>query len=207
MTNSERLKAIVWDLGGVILRTEDMSHRERWERHLGFQPWGLHRLIFGSEMSQKASLGMASVEDIWNSIQTQLNISDSEFSKFKQDFFAGDRVDEELVTFIRQLRKHLKTGMITNAWPDTRRWIENEWKIADAFDSIVISSEVGIVKPDARIYHLFLETLQLAPEEALFIDDFIENVEGAKSIGMQSLHFRNPQETIQKINQLLRLPI
>lgn len=206
MTDSENLKAIAWDLGGVILRTEDMSHRERWEERFGFEAWGLHRMVFGSDISQKASVGQANVEDIWRSLQAELAIDDSEFAAFKDDFFAGDRIDEKLVEFIRQVRSRYRTGLITNAWPDIRQWIEGQWGIANAFDTIVISAEIGIAKPDPRIYHLFLENLDLQPHEALFVDDFIENVEGARAIGMQALHFRDPEEIVQTIKQLLKMP-
>ena len=51
MTTNEKICAVIWDLGGVLLRTEDLSHREKWEERFGLEPWGLADLIFRGEMS------------------------------------------------------------------------------------------------------------------------------------------------------------
>jgi HAD superfamily hydrolase (TIGR01509 family) len=191
MGKQNQFRALVWDLGGVILRTEDLSFRERWERRFGLEPWGLEKLIFRSKMSKLASIGKASTEDIWNSVQEKLGLTNSELEQLRVDFFAGDRIDEELLAFIRRLKGQVKIGMITNAWPDIRPWMEEQAGIADAFDHIVISSEVGMVKPQKEIYWLSLSGLDVAAEEALFIDDFVENIEGAEAVGMHAIPLRD----------------
>jgi epoxide hydrolase-like predicted phosphatase len=203
MGKQNQFRALVWDLGGVILRTEDLSFRERWERRFGLEPWGLEKLIFRSKMSKLASIGKASTEDIWNSVQEKLGLTNSELEQLRVDFFAGDRIDEELLAFIRRLKGQVKIGMITNAWPDIRPWMEEQAGIADAFDHIVISSEVGMVKPQKEIYWLSLSGLDVAAEEALFIDDFVENIEGAEAVGMHAIHFQDPVETMQTIQECL----
>ncbi|NIM96145.1 MAG: HAD-IA family hydrolase [Anaerolineales bacterium] len=203
MSEDRRIQAVIWDLGGVILRTEDLTHRERWEARLGFEAWELASLVFHSDMSHKASLGHASVDDIWISVQTSLRLSDSERDALRADFFAGDEVDDILMDFIREIHPQYKSGMITNAWPDLRSKIEDEIRIADAFDKIVISSEVGIVKPDPRIYEIILNDFGIAPAQAVFVDDFMENVEGAHAVGMHALHFRNTSDAILDLKTLL----
>jgi epoxide hydrolase-like predicted phosphatase len=203
MIINEKIRAIIWDLGGVILRTEDSSHREKWENRFGLEDWGLANLIFRSEISQLASIGKANVDDIWSALQKELNLDNDEIERLMKDFFAGDRLDERLLAFIRQLKGPYKTGMITNAWPDIRHWIENEWKIADAFDHIIISAEVGMAKPDPAIYALCLQALNVEPDEAIFIDDFKENIEGAKAVGMQTIHFQDPEEVRMELVKIL----
>ena len=80
--------------------------------------------------------------------------------------------------FIRGLRSRVRVGMITNAWPEVRRYLADEFKIADAFDPLVVSAEVGLAKP-TRIYQLTLERLGMEPAEAVFVDDFEDDVAGA----------------------------
>ena len=203
MTINEKIRAIIWDLGGVILRTEDSSHRVKWEKRFGLESWGLANMIFRNEISQLASIGKASVDDIWSALQEEYNLDNDEIERLKKDFFAGDRLDERLLAFIRQLKGSYKIGMITNAWPDIRHWIENEWKIADAFDHIIVSAEVGMVKPDPAIYTLCLQALNVEPDEAIFVDDFKENIEGAKAVGMQAIHFQNPEDTSIELKKIL----
>jgi putative hydrolase of the HAD superfamily len=93
-------------------------------------------------------------------------------------------------------------GLISNAWPDLREYIVKQ-KFDDAFDSMVISAEVGVMKPEARIYQIALEQAGASPNEAVFVDDFYENIEGCEKVGMQGIHFEDPGSTLKKLKNLL----
>jgi putative hydrolase of the HAD superfamily len=191
-------------MGGVILRTEDQSGRKRWEERLGLPPGELSRLVFDGEASRKAVVGRASEDDIWSWVLARLGLPESERQALIDGFFGGDKVDDRLVAFIRGLRPAFKTGMITNAWPNVRHHLENEWHVGDAFDLIVISAEEGIVKPDPRIYRLALERLGVAPGESVFVDDMEENIAGAQAVGMQGIRFEGPEQAIYAVREVLR---
>ncbi len=205
MATTPQIAAVIWDLGGVILKTEDTSHREKWEKRFDLEPWGLEKLVFGNPISQSASKGNASIEDIWDYVQSKLGMEDEEMDAFRKDFFAGDEVDLELMAFIRQIKTKFKSGMITNAWPGMRHFIEQEWDIADAFEDIVVSAEIHLVKPDPEIYELALDQLKVPAQEAVFIDDFIENIEGAENVGMTGIHFRSTAEVMEKLRAMLKV--
>ena len=199
------IAAVLWDLGGVILKTTDTSHREAWEKQFDLEPWGLEKLVFGNKVSRQASGGEASVDEIWKYVQDQLELVDEDMADFKKDFFAGDEIDQDLMNFIRSIKKIMKSGMITNAWPGMRHYIEDVWNIANAFDVIVVSAEVKLVKPHPEIYNLALVQLELNPEETIFIDDFIENVQGAEAIGMTGIHFVSTDDVVAKLRGLLNI--
>lgn len=205
MDSPNDIRAVYWDLGGVILRTHDQSRRERWEKRLGLKRYGLAELVFEGEMGRLASVGKSSPDEVWVWVAEQLGIEPDQRWKLEKDFWAGDRVDRDLVDFIRNLRPHYKTGLISNAWPDLRNAMENEWEIVSAFDDLVISAEIGITKPDPRIYQLALTRLDVAAEEAVFIDDFERNVEGARAVGLHGIHFQNPHQVKQDLRTLLGL--
>lgn len=205
MGSSPAITAVLWDLGGVILRTENTSHREKWEQRFDLEPWGLEKLVFGNEISRKASAGAATIKDIWDYVQNQLGLLNEEMDDFKRDFFTGDEIDQELVTFIRDIKQRVKSGMITNAWPGMRSYMEEVWEIADAFDQIIVSAEVNLTKPDPRIYQIALDRLDVAPQGAVFIDDFIENVRGAEDVGMIGIHFQSSEDVMTKLGNLLSL--
>ena len=80
-----------------------------------------------------------------------------------------------------------------------------EWGIDDAFDIVVGSGDVGIMKPDPRIFLIALERLGVEPHEAVFVDDFIQNIHGAQALGISAIHFRNREQAIQELEQLLGL--
>lgn len=197
------LRAVLWDLGGVLLRTHDASGRRRWEARLGLAEGELDRLVFGCQASRAATLGRAGVDDIWSEVLASLGLPESERETLSRDFFAGDRLDKRLLDFLRQLRSSHKTGLITNAWPNVRPWIDGEWGLADLFDLVLISAEVGLAKPDPRIYQLAVERLGVAPQEAVFIDDAEENVEGAMAVGLHALRFESTDQVLSELRRLL----
>ncbi len=197
------IKVVFWDLGGVLVRTEDRSKRERWEQRLGMEPRQLDRLIFGGEMGRKAALGQASVEEVWESVRQELDLSLDEREQLARDFWQGDDLDEELVAFIRGLRARFQTGLISNAWLELRELLEGHWHIDDAFDDLVISAEVGLVKPDPAIYKLALERLNVEADQAVFVDDFTQNIAAAADVGMHAVHFTDPKQSVMNVNQLI----
>lgn len=162
----------------------------------------LVRLVFESETSRKASIGTISEDAHWEAVARRLKHS-SETAAIRSEFFAGDVVDHALIGFIRSLRPRRKTGLISNAWLGLRDYIVKQ-KFEDAFDCLIISAEVGVMKPKAEIYLLALEQLKVSPNEAVFVDDFLENVEGARAVGMSAVHFQEPEQAIAQIKKLLK---
>jgi epoxide hydrolase-like predicted phosphatase len=206
MDNDFKIQAVVWDLGGVILRTFDWSGRIRWEERLKLEPYALSGLVFKSAAARKASVGKANSADVWQWIGEHLGLEERQLREMERDFWSGDQLDENLLTFIRSLRPKYKTGLLSNGWPDTSQALDNEWNIADAFDAIVVSADVGMVKPDPRIYHLMLERLDVSAAHAVLIDDFEENIDGARQVGMQAILFQSPEQVISALRSLIDIP-
>lgn len=197
------IQAVFWDLGGVIIRTEDRTRRAAWEARLGLPPRELDQIVFAGEMGRKAAVGQAGAEDVWTWVAERLGLDPEQRDSLRQDFWRGEDLDLELVEYIRRLRPACRTGMISNAWPEIREQIENEWRIADAFDKLIISAEVGLAKPDPRIYQLALEDLGVQANQSIFVDDFIENLEAASALGMHPVHFKNRTQAQQQVESLL----
>jgi putative hydrolase of the HAD superfamily len=197
------IRAVFFDLGGVIVRTEHQAPREHLAERLNMEYDVLVRLVFESETGRKASIGQISVDEHWAEVARRLKRKPSEAKSIRQEFFAGDVIDRELIEFIRSLRSRRKTGLISNAWGDLRSYIVKN-KFDDVFDGMVISAEVGVMKPRAEIFHMALDQLGVSPNEAVFVDDFIENIEGARAVGMSTVHFQEPAKAIQEVKQLLK---
>jgi putative hydrolase of the HAD superfamily len=81
--------------------------------------------------------------------------------------------------------------------------IEETWKFADAFDQMVISAEVGMVKPEPQIYEKVVSDLNVVPAEAVFVDDFPENVASAKAVGLRAIQFISPEQTLRDLERML----
>jgi putative hydrolase of the HAD superfamily len=198
------IKAAIWDVGGVIARTEDLSPRDQLAEELGVTRAYLNELFFSGHEGIRAQKGEITVDELMATIRGELGLAPAEHPDLETRFFAGDHVDEQLVNFIRAMKPGYKTGIISNAWSGLSDMLKR-WKIRDAFDVVIGSGDVGVMKPDPRIYWLALDNLAVQPEEAVFLDDFIENVDGARAIGMHAIHFRGPEQAIQELNVLLKL--
>ena len=94
--------------------------------------------------------------------------------------------------------------MLSNYSEILREKITTTWKIGDAFEHLIISSEVGHKKPDPEIYQIALQTIGCQPGEAVFIDDFIENIEAARQLGIHGIHFITAEQTLSEIDILLK---
>jgi epoxide hydrolase-like predicted phosphatase len=198
------IRAVFFDLGGVIVRTEYQTPREHLAQRLGLSYEDLERAVFASKSSRQASLGEIDTDAHWDAVVRDLGLPPEQKEIVRSEFFAGDVVDRDLIEFLRSLRPTYKTGLISNAWPDLRDYIIRQG-FDDAFEQMIISAEVKVMKPEARIYQIALEQAGVRPHEAVFVDDFIENVYGAQTVGMHALHFREPLETLRTLRNLLGL--
>jgi epoxide hydrolase-like predicted phosphatase len=191
------IRAVIFDMGGVLLRDMDKAPRRRLAARLGVDEAHLAHLVFDSESARLATVGAISVTEHWEQVRQALGIPSQEIGEFVRDYFAGDAVDMQLVEAIRTLRGHMRTGLLSNAFDDTRQVVTGRWQIADAFDEMIFSAEVGLAKPDPRIYRLALARLGVAAGEALFVDDVPGNVQAAREVGMQAMQFVNTDETLK----------
>lgn len=197
------VEAILWDLGGVLVRTTDRSLRERWESRLGLSPGELSRLVFEGPLGWEAQHGRATVDQVWASVGQRFDLSDQDLRQLKQDFWRGDQLNTRLLAYIRSNPAGLKMGLLSNAWPSLRGLLEREWGLAELFDAILISAEVGVTKPDRRIYRAALEALEAAPGRTLLVDDMPANVAGARAVGMQALQFYSTAQILNAIEAAL----
>jgi len=199
------IKALISDFGGVLMRTRTDSSRRALEQHLGLAPNTIETRIFSSEPSLKAMCGEISEEELWRSLERELDLPRLGMTAqdLQREFFAEDFLDEELMAFIRSVRPGLKTGLISNAWDGLREVLHTRAPIADAFDVMVISAEEKIAKPDPRIYHFALERLGVQAAEAIFLDDFIENIQAANALGLIGVHFQSSTQAQRDIRALL----
>jgi epoxide hydrolase-like predicted phosphatase len=197
------IRAVFFDFGGVILRTEYQAPRQKLAERFNMDYEDIDKAVFASESSKRASLGEITEEAHWLEIMKRFKLPDSESQAFQDAFFGGDVLDHELIQFIRELRaKELHTGLISNAWSGLRGYMTKE-KVIDIFDSITISSEVGAVKPQAKIYKHALQQANVNAEKAVFVDDFAVNVEACEKLGMKGILFKDPEKSMRDLKRLL----
>lgn len=186
------IKAVVLDIGGVLIRTEDRSGRrlleERYQLPAGTVDW----LVFDSEAAAASTVGQVQSEAAWKSVQEKLDLTDEALAEFIELFWSGDVFDQAAFDYLCTLRPDYLTGILSNAWEGAREGFVQRCGMVqgETVDQILISSELGVRKPDPAIYRTLRDTLGVRYDEILFVDDFIRNVESAQELGIQALHYQ-----------------
>lgn len=195
--------AVIWDLGGVLVRTEDWQPRARLASRLNLSVDRLSDLFFGPPYDMRAQLGEISYEEHLDELAAALGLPAADMARLNADFFAGDRIDYPLVDYIRSLKRAYTTVLLSNALSNLRELVSEDWAIDDAFHQLVISAEIGIVKPDPAIFHYTLEQIGFEPYETVFIDDMPENIDAARRAGMHAIHFERADQVRQRLEYML----
>ncbi|GAA3444373.1 HAD family hydrolase [Planomonospora venezuelensis] len=97
----------------------------------------------------------------------------------------------------------LKTCLLSNSWAND--YPRDSWD--GIFDEIVISGEVGMRKPEPRIFEHTLGVVGLSGAECVFIDDIEANITAARALGIVGVHHRDPETTITELETLLSIPL
>jgi epoxide hydrolase-like predicted phosphatase len=197
------LKAVIFDVGGVLIRTHSWAGREKWATRLGLDAREFEDFVFSGESGRQAQLGQISSAEHWTWLADHFGLDETGMAELRRDFFSGDRLDESLVAYIKRLRQAgYRTGLLSNAGGEARHLLSGDYPIIDHFDGVVISAEVGVMKPDPKIYQLAAERVEVDVTEALFVDDVVENVEGARAVGMEAVHFTEPELVRQQLTEI-----
>jgi epoxide hydrolase-like predicted phosphatase len=119
--------------------------------------------------------------------------------------FAGARPDDAMIEAVRRVRSGgIRTGLVSNSW-GTRRYPRD--LLADLFDAVVISGEVGMRKPATEIYALGAERVGLPSAEFVYVDDLSFNLTPAAELGMATIHHRATDDTIAQLERLFGMSL
>jgi len=100
------------------------------------------------------------------------------------------RYRDEVWDLARDVRaRGVRTAMLSNMSVELGEYIRRDRSFEAWFGAVVVSGEVRCVKPDPQIYRLCLARLDVAPAQALFVDDRADNIAAAAWLGMRTVHF------------------
>jgi putative hydrolase of the HAD superfamily len=127
--------------------------------------------------------------------------------------WAFSELDSYMLDLVRELRSDgLRTCLLSNSWGAKDGYPRHLF--GELFDQVVISGEVGMRKPEERIFALATERIGLPPDECVFVDDIEGNILAARALGFATVHHRDPALTRADLSRLLsargtggRLPV
>ena len=200
------IRAILFDAGSVLFGMGDLSIRQRLAERIGVPLAQIDDLVFGSPSAQQATVGELTVDQHWQQVMAALGLPLEMLPDFMAQFWSADVLNIQLADLIRSLRGRYKIGLLSNAWSNMRQVLDERFHVADLFDELIISAEVGLAKPDPRIYRLAVQRLNVQPSETVFIDDMLKNVEAARLEGLHAIQYLDFEQMLAELNPLLEMP-
>ncbi|MGQ9887831.1 MAG: HAD family hydrolase [Aggregatilineales bacterium] len=182
-------RAVVFDFGGVLVRTVDYTPRHAWDDRLGLPRGSVERVVHGSHAWREAQLGRLTPEQHWAQVAAELGLDAPLLAQFRRDYFSGDQLDADLVALIQALRASGHTvGLLSNDTLDLHQRLR-ALGIAALFDPLLISARLGAMKPDPAAYRALLAALGRPPDEVIFVDDLPANAAGAQALGIHAVRY------------------
>jgi putative hydrolase of the HAD superfamily len=228
----EPVEAVIWDYGGVI-SSPLFRGIGRFEADMGYPQGSVLELIFGEgtyvvgdgggDPCDGAAEAASAVTHDWHRLEIGEIALDEYFAgviarapavlgreidldayrRFTRDMPLG--IHWPVVHRIRRLRQDgLKVALLTNNVKEFGSAWRSTFPVDELFEVVVDSSEVGMRKPDARIYLLTCERLGVAPRASVFVDDNRDNVEAARALGIEAIHFGDePLAAISELDAII----
>jgi epoxide hydrolase-like predicted phosphatase len=194
------IKAFIFDFGGVLYRNPDLHWMRRWTILLGLKDDPVvNALLVEPEESpivMDLMLGKLSEEDLWQIAADRYHVSAAMAKRIRRGVLSKKRKNLEMVNFLTGLRPQYKTAILSNASSNAREMFSEVMNVDQLVDMMIISAEEGLIKPDERIYRLALDRLGVWPEEVVFLDDRLVNVEAARRVGMYAIQFHNTAQAL-----------
>ncbi|OLQ94578.1 HAD family hydrolase [Vibrio ponticus] len=200
--SSKSIKNIIFDLGNVIVR---WSPTEIVRLTFGDSPRvnTLTKQIFQSQIWQAANRGELSEQEVQTALKKEFGLSSLQAEKLSYYVKQTQLVLFGSVELVKQVKD---AGYNVYALSDNVHeivdYLKQQYDFWSLFDGVVISADVGCLKPNPEIYHALLEQYQLDAAECLFIDDMPYNVEGAQAVGMSALQFEHAEQCLQDLKRL-----
>ena len=210
------LRAVITDWGGVL--TQPMRDMVRHWIEADQIDWDVYRAVITPWLAAAYATDAAAMR--YNPVHA-LERGECTVAEFEQIFaarlvrtdgkaviaeglltrmLAAGRPVPAMYDLIRGLRrKGLRTALLSNSW-GTSGYAREDFP--EFFDAVVISGEVGMRKPEPRIFRHAAKELGVPPEACVFIDDVEANVSAAISCGMTGVHHTDPAATVARLTEL-----
>ena len=202
------LRAVLFDFGGVIL-SSPFEAFAAYERRVGV-PEGTIRSINATDVHTNAWARLERAEvDLDGFValfEAEARAAGHELSGAEVLECLRGELRPEMLTAIRRLRERFAVALLTNNFltgmPD---WSSGGsfHELVDLFDVVVESSRVGVRKPEPRVYEIALEELDIAPSQAVFLDDLGVNLKPAREMGMITIKVGDPTVALAELEAVV----
>jgi HAD superfamily hydrolase (TIGR01509 family) len=194
------IEIVYLDLGKVLI---DFDYTVAAQRIIEISPLPLSeitkvlsepQLIFESETGKLSAFEYYKI--VCGALEMQISLD--EFRCLWGSMFLPEPLVSE--KFLQELKRRMRLILLSNTNEIHFEYLEKKFPILNQIEERILSYQVGCMKPDPQIFQLAIEKAGVAPEKIFFADDRIENVEGARSAGIQAVQFKSEKQLRQELN-------
>jgi putative hydrolase of the HAD superfamily len=197
------LQAVIFDYGEVLSGPPNPQAHQNLlkiagvEEELFEKAYWAHRLDYDADILNGQTYWQAVARD------TEAHFTPQQIEQLmEQDAAMWMDLNQAMVAWIPKIKQAgLKLGILSNMGYGVLGFILPRFHWLDQFDHLTWSCELGVVKPDPAIYLHTLKTLQVLPQQTLFIDNLEKNIVAAESVGLQALLFTNVDQLQKDLNE------
>jgi len=181
------VKVVLFDLGNVIVFVDHM-HICKNIAEWGGSPADIYQYIFKERIEEELDRGEITPFHLFAAIKERFNLR-LDYDDFLKVWSSGFVPNEEIVPLIEELKSWYRLSLLSNTNHVHFEAIRRDMPILSAFETCFLSYEMGLRKPDHRIYKRVLDALHVMPGECIYIDDSEPFIETARGLGIKGVVF------------------
>lgn len=199
-----KIKTIIFDVGGVQLNYDHMRAAKPMSKLLGV-PARKIAAVIGATGSKPGFTRYCekgtSEKQYWNYAIKKLKSNKISHQKLQALWNKIFWPNKKSLKLIPKLKKHYKLGLLSNMGRGHIKHLKKTYKISKPFNVSIFSAQVGMRKPDPKIYKLILKKLKVRPKQTVFVDDIKRNINAAKKIGINGILFKNNRQLFRDLKK------
>lgn len=189
-TGENHLKALIFDMGNVVLNVDHMKACRKFSEYTDFPEEEIHKKIIGTNLEDSFERGKVSINDFYVSVMDRIR-ADIPFKDFNIIFSDVFSLNAGMTDVISWLKGRARIILLSNTNVLHFSWVQEKFDVLKNFEKKVLSYETGTRKPEKEIYLYALDFLGCRPEEALYIDDIKDFIDSSKKLGMNGILFKS----------------
>ena len=195
------IEAVIFDLGNVLIAVDETRALDRMAARTGKTRRELENYVMLTPSVNQLARGELSSQRFFEIVRKDTGFDGdfAEFARIWSDIFTPI---EPTIALARRLKGQVTRLILSNTNAIHMDYVLGKFPIVREFEGLVLSHEVGLLKPDPRIYELTLQRFGLRAGCVVFIDDIPTNVEGARAVGLHGIHYQNPDQVRLELTKL-----
>ncbi len=179
------IEAIVWDIGGVLIENPDIENFWKGD-------------IESKELREQFGAGKISINQFVSKSAKMLDMSKLKFLRECKKIYFSIKIIEEVFDIYQRIQ--INQYILSDTNPIHAKYIQANFKqIFRLSKGVFLSNKIKRRKSDIETFEFLIKKIRLKPEQILFIDDTKKHIEKAKSLGINTIYYQNPQQLLEEL--------